>query len=68
MTVAEIIKTRRKALGLTLEQIAQYAGVEKATVWKWEHGQIKQIGHVHLRKLAEALGVDPMDLIYANNE
>lgn len=38
MKIGEIIKTRRKELGLTQEQIAGFLGVTAPAVHKWEKG------------------------------
>ena len=38
MKINEIIRQRRKALGLTQEQIAQRLGVSAPAVNKWESG------------------------------
>lgn len=38
MAIKDIIKTRRKELGLTQEQIANYLGVTTPAVNKWENG------------------------------
>jgi DNA-binding transcriptional regulator YiaG len=35
------IRTLREALGLTLKQFADRAGVDRMTVWRWEKGRLK---------------------------
>jgi DNA-binding XRE family transcriptional regulator len=35
------IRTLREALDLTQADFGQRVGVEKMTVWRWEHGQLK---------------------------
>jgi len=37
------IKSRRKELGITLEQIGDIVGVGKSTVRKWERGMIENM-------------------------
>lgn len=54
----EIIKTRRKALGITLEKIADYVGVSKATVQRWETGNISNMRQDKIKKLSEILQLD----------
>ena len=39
----EMIRSRRKELGLTLLQLAEKTGVREATVQRWESGNIKTI-------------------------
>ena len=38
MPISKVILERRKALGLTQEQIAEYLGVTTPAVNKWEKG------------------------------
>lgn len=63
MNTSDLIKSRRLELGLTLEQVAQYVGVGKSTVRKWETGYIKNMRRDKLAKLAEILNVSPIDLM-----
>lgn len=45
MKINEIIRQRRKALGLTQEQIAQRLGVSAPAVNKWESGVSQTKGY-----------------------
>jgi tetratricopeptide (TPR) repeat protein/transcriptional regulator with XRE-family HTH domain len=47
---------RRKAVGLTQEQLAEQLGVERTTVVRWERGQTQPLPWLR-PKLAQALGV-----------
>ena len=38
MKIADLIRMRRKELGMTLEQVGDIVGVEKTTVRRWEVG------------------------------
>lgn len=58
-----ILKERRKELGLTLLQIAEYMGVKESTVQRWESGNIKSIRYDKISKLANLLNVDPSSLM-----
>ena len=57
------ISQRRSELGLTLEKIADYVGVSKSTVKKWESGYIKNMGRDKIVLLAEILQVSPLDIL-----
>lgn len=57
------INQRRKELGLTLEKIADYVGVSKGTVKKWESGYIKNMGRDKIMLLSEILCVSPLDIL-----
>ena len=63
MKIADIIKMRRKELGMTLEEVGQIVGVDKTTVRRWEAGGIANMRRDRIAKLAEALQIEPTDLI-----
>ena len=56
-TVSEQLLKRRKALGLSLSDIARRAGTSPATVSRYEHGWTRFETYT-LRKLAAALGCE----------
>lgn len=59
----ELIKTRRLEIGKTLEQVGKEMGVAKATVQRWESGEIKDMRQGKLVALAKALDVSPAYLM-----
>ena len=61
---AALIAERRKAAGLTMEQLASRVGVTKSNVHYWESGGGVPGGGV-LEPLAQALGVSFEDLFAA---
>lgn len=63
MDFGRMIKDRRLALGLTLEQVGDACGVGKSTVRKWENETIKNVGRSKLALLARVLQMKPSDLI-----
>lgn len=63
-----IIKTRRKELGITLEDIGNYVGVSKATVQRWETGSISNMRRDRIKKLSEILQIAPEILLEAENK
>lgn len=63
MKLQEIVKTRRKELGLTLEEVAKATDVTRATVQRWESGAIQNVRYDKLGKLAQVLGVSPAYLM-----
>jgi transcriptional regulator with XRE-family HTH domain len=61
----ETLRTLREERVLTVSELARQAGVSKNTISKAENG-----GSVYpstVRKLAQALGVDPSDLVGKRN-
>jgi len=57
------IKTRREQLELTQQQVADYVGVSKSAVSRWESGDVANMGIDKLSKLSEILSVSPLDII-----
>lgn len=55
MSIAEVIRKRRRKLDLTLKDIANKVGVSEATAQRWESGVITNIRFGRLEKLASAL-------------
>lgn len=63
MEMHNIIKARRRELGLTLDDVARLVGVSKATVQRWEKGIIKNLKRDKIARLASALLVAPEYLL-----
>lgn len=63
MAIGEIMKDRREELGLTLEQVGEYIGVGKATVQRYESGEIKNLKQETIEKLSQVLKVTPSYLM-----
>jgi len=62
------IKSRRKELNLTLEQVGDLVGVGKSTVRKWETGDIENMKRDKIVKLAKALKVSPSFIMGIEDE
>lgn len=63
MDFKDKIKTLRTELGATLEEIGDAVGVSKATVKRWESGEIANIRRDKIYKLAVALRTTPSYLM-----
>ena len=59
--MARLRELRRRRV-LTLEELAQKAGVGRNTVWRLEHGVMGAHPRT-IRKLAKALDVEPEELV-----
>lgn len=64
MTIQNLIKNRRKELGLTLLDIANACGVSEATVSRWESGDIVNMKRSRIAQLAKVLNISPSLLIH----
>lgn len=62
-SISEIIKSKREELGYSLQSIADFVGVSRQTVFKWEKGYIKNMGIDKLEKLATILKIPPLELL-----
>ena len=58
-TSGERIKERRKALGLSADDLAARIGKDRATIFRYEKGEIENMPLVVIYNLAEALHVSP---------
>ena len=61
--IGKKIFERRKALGLTLEDVGNAVGVGKSTVRKWEKGMIKNMKRDKIASLAKLLQMDPVEFV-----
>lgn len=60
MTIGAYIKTRRMELSYTLEDVAKAVGVSRATVSRWESGDIHKMGADKIAALGAFLEIDPI--------
>lgn len=65
--ICELMKQRRKDLGLTLDEVAQSVGVNQSTVSRWESGQIEEMKRGKIEKLADTLKINPALLMGWDN-
>lgn len=63
MKVNEIIKKRRKELGLTLKQVAEKLGVSESLISRYESNDVKNMGIDKIIPLAKALDTTPAFLM-----
>lgn len=57
--IGDKIKNRRLSLELSLQQVADYVGVTRTTVMRWEKGIIENMKRDKIQKLSEILLVTP---------
>lgn len=67
MNLSDAIRIRRKELGLTLKDVADKIGVAEATVQRYESGNIKNVRHERIVKIAAALEMPPSELMGWND-
>jgi transcriptional regulator with XRE-family HTH domain len=64
--VARLRELRRRRV-LTLEELAEKAGVGRNTIWRLEHGVMGAQPRT-IRKLAKALNVEPEQLVKTGDD
>ena len=52
MTIGMMIRARREELRMTLEDVSKAVGVSKATVSRWESGDIHKLKRDNIQALA----------------
>lgn len=57
MGVKDIIKSRRKEMGLTMKELADRVGVSEGTVSRWESGNIANMKRDKIAKLSQVLDI-----------
>lgn len=68
MTVGERIKMKRKALGLSADQLAERVGVNRATIYRYESDEIRNMGTETLVPLAAVLRTTPGWLLVGDDQ
>jgi len=63
MTIGERIKARRIELGLSVDELAARLGKNRATIYRYESGAIKDMPTPVLEPLAKALNTTPAELM-----
>lgn len=63
MTIGSRIKERRKHLGMSAEELGRRLGKDRATIYRYEKGDIENLPLDILTPLAKALGTTPQYLM-----
>lgn len=63
MKIGERIQARRKALGLSVDELAELLGKNRATIYRYEGGDIEKLPTTILEGLARALRTTPSYLM-----
>ena len=63
MTIGARIKNRRKQLGLTVGEVAERLGKNRATVYRYESDFIRDVPYNVLEPLAKVLEMSPAELL-----
>lgn len=68
MNVGEKIKLRRKELKISADDLADYVGVSRSTIFRYEKGDIEKVGPEVLKKIADKLRISPAELMGWNDK
>lgn len=60
--IGERIKNRRKMLGLSVDELAETIGKNRATIYRYESNEIENMSITILEPLAKALHTTPAEL------
>ena len=63
ITVGQRIKLRRKDLGISADELGKRIGKNRATVFRYENGDIEKLPIDVLKPIAEALSTTPQALM-----
>lgn len=63
MTIGERIKERRKQLGLTVDELSERLGKNRATIYRYESNEIEKLPTTVLEPLAKVLETTPAYLM-----
>lgn len=63
MTIGDRIKMRRMELGITAEELGKILGKSRATIYRYENGEIENLPTTVLEPLAKVLNTTPADLM-----
>lgn len=66
MNIGKLLKHRREQLSLSQQEVADTVGVSKSIISRWESNEVKSMGVDKVKKICEALSLDPMSLINNN--
>ena len=57
--VSELLKERMAELKMSADEVANYCGVNRATVYRWLNGEIDNMKRSNIASLAQILRLDP---------
>lgn len=63
MKIGDRMKERRVALGLTVEEVAEQLGKNRATIYRYENNEIENVPTTILEPLSKALRTTPAALM-----
>ena len=63
MDIKNLIKLRRKELGLTMADVAKACDVSEATISRWESGDIDNMKRSRIASLAKILKLSPASIV-----
>jgi transcriptional regulator with XRE-family HTH domain len=56
--IGALLRERRKSLGKTQKEVADWIGVTKGAVSHWENGRVEGINTIHLYQVAKLLQIE----------
>ena len=66
--IGNILKASREKKGLSQQDVADYVGVSKSGVSRWESGEVGNIGRSKIQLLSEILNISPVAIVLGEVE
>ena len=63
MTLGERIRARRQEIGISADELGRRIGKDRATVYRYENGDIADIPVSMIPTIADALSIHPSELV-----
>lgn len=61
--IGNILKNSRDALNLSQEEVADYVGVTKSAISRWEKGEVENMGRSKIQSMSEILRISPISIV-----
>ena len=61
--IGRILREKRESLGLSQQQVADYAKVTKSAVSRWENGEVSNMGRSKIQSVSEILRISPVSIV-----
>lgn len=61
--IGNMLKERRESLNLSQQEVAEYVGVTKSAISRWENGEVGNMGRSKIQSMSEILKISPVNIV-----